>query len=222
MDQNLTRIRHERSKKDFPKLQLDDDEYVEMYFTRSPKSLMLSLAEVGGISAIILLLLLLLLLSEMVAGDMAISFMLIVLVILVAVDFIAVSVIWMVEKGNKLFFTNKRLIQIMVTLPIFESVRSVNLSGIGHADYDQNTIMDRIMHYGTLKFSTHEKNVMMLEDEAPKPAVTLFRDNSGNVYTFPKVEVSPKQIEQMNEIISNAPKMGHKFSEDITELNHDI
>lgn len=221
MDQNLTKIRHDRSLKDFPKLRLDEDEYVEMVFGRSKNSLLFSLAGLGLITAVILLVMLLLLVSEIVAGDMGISFILIVLLILAATDFIAATFIYMVEKGNQLFFTNKRLIQIMVNIPFLESQRSVNLSGISHIDYDQNTILERILHLGTLKFSTHEKNVMILEDEAPKPAVTLFRDNSGNVFTFPKVNVSHQQLEEINELVTNAPKLGHKMSENITELDHD-
>ena len=35
MDENLAKIRHERSKKDFPGLRLDEDEYVEFAFRRA-------------------------------------------------------------------------------------------------------------------------------------------------------------------------------------------
>ena len=35
MDESLARIRHERSKKDFPGLRLEDDEYVEFAFKRA-------------------------------------------------------------------------------------------------------------------------------------------------------------------------------------------
>ena len=222
MDQNLTKIRHDRSVKDFPHLQLDDDEYVEMVYGRSRNSLLLSYAGLGLITAGILLVMLLLLVSEVFADDINFGFVLIVLLIIVAVDFVAGAVITMVENGNKLYFTNKRLIQVMVTMPIFESQRSVNLSGISHVDYDQNTILERILHYGTLRFTTHEKNIMVLEDMAPKPANTLFKDNSGNVYTFPRISLTHQDLEKINNLLTDAPKMGHKFSENITELDHDI
>ena len=222
MDKNLAMIRHERSKKDFPKLQLDDDEYVELAFGRARNGLLLAWAGIGAIIALVLLVLLLLLVSEIVADDVSVGFLLSTVCMLAIVAIVAGWAVTVVDRSNKLFFTNKRMIQIVANFPLFESERSVNLSGIHKVQFTQDSFIERLLGIGTLKFSTHEKNVMMLEDEAPKPAVTLFRDNSGNVYTFPKVEVSPKQIEQMNEIISNAPKMGHKFSEDITELNHDI
>ena len=35
MDEGLAKIRHDRSKKDFPFLKLDDDEYVEFAFSRA-------------------------------------------------------------------------------------------------------------------------------------------------------------------------------------------
>ena len=35
MDENLLKIRHERSKKDFPNLRLDEGEYVEFAFRRA-------------------------------------------------------------------------------------------------------------------------------------------------------------------------------------------
>ena len=35
MDEGLNKIRHERSKKDFPSLKLEDDEFVEFAFSRA-------------------------------------------------------------------------------------------------------------------------------------------------------------------------------------------
>lgn len=221
MNPNLTLIRHERSEKDYPGLDLDDDEYVEMVFTRSRNSLLLSLGSIAALTVLLLVCFLFLLISELFDGDASIGFVLILLAILVGVDFIAVTIVMKVERGNKLFLTNKRLIQIIVNMPIFESKRSVNLGGIGHVDYDQNTLIERVLHFGTLKFSTHEKNVMILENEAPKPAVSLFKDDSGNVFAFPKVAVTHQQLEQINDLIDNAPKVSHKFSENITELDRD-
>ena len=46
MDEGLNRIRHERSKKDFPSLKLEDDEFVEFAISRSRKYLMMML---GGL-----------------------------------------------------------------------------------------------------------------------------------------------------------------------------
>ena len=41
MDESLAKIRHERSKKDFPKLKLEDDEYVEFAFLRAKVCLLM-------------------------------------------------------------------------------------------------------------------------------------------------------------------------------------
>ena len=221
MNQNLTQIRHERSLKDFPELTLDEDEYVITSFGRSRNSLLLSLGGLAAATAAILVVMLLLMVSEIIADDMSMSFILIVLLIVVAVDLLAATIITKVEKGNKLIFTNKRLIQIMVNPPFLEAQRSINLGGISHFDYDQNTIFERLLGFGTLKFTTHEKNIMVLEDMAPKPANTLFKDNSGNVYTFTHVAVTHQDLETINQLITDAPKSNHKFSENTIELDRE-
>ena len=41
MDKSLNKIRHERSKRDFPGLKLEDDEFVEFAFSRSKICLLL-------------------------------------------------------------------------------------------------------------------------------------------------------------------------------------
>ena len=219
MDQNLAKIRHDRSVKDFPRLHLDDDEYIELVFGRAKNSLYLAWGGLAVVTVLILLLLLLLLISEIVADDMGVNLLMIVLVALVLADFIGGSIISKIHYGNKLFLTNKRLIQTIVTIPFLESERSINLDGINRVSYEQNSIIQRFLHFGNLQFSTHEKNVMILEDVAPKPAVEVLKDNSGAVYAFKNVEVSHEQLDEINQLISNAPKLGHKFTESITELN---
>ena len=60
MDESLAKIRHERSKKDFPGLRLEDDEYVEFAFKRAKICLFLIFGGVGLGLAVVLLAFLLL------------------------------------------------------------------------------------------------------------------------------------------------------------------
>ena len=222
MDKNLARIRHERSKKDFPKLELDDDEYVEFAFGRAKNSLLLQWAKIGGGIAIVLLALLLLLVSELVDDDTGLGFFLIIIVVLALVGVVSGIGVSAVHYGNKLYFTNKRMIQVVVNFPLLETVRSVNLEGIHKVDYEQTTIIERLLHYGTFKVSTHEKNVMVLENQSMKSAMDVFKDNTGSVYVFKDVEMSGKEIDEINELIQNAPKMGHKSTEEKMSFNSGI
>ena len=45
MDKALAKVRHERSKKDFPFLKLEEDEYVEFAFSRARVCLAMILVE---------------------------------------------------------------------------------------------------------------------------------------------------------------------------------
>ena len=222
MDNNLAMIRHERSVKDYPKLALDDDEYVVLEFGRAKKSLLLSWAMIGGVGMVVLLAMLLLLMSEMMDDDLSLGFFLVTLLVLAVVAIASGVSVAAVHYGNKLYFTNKRIIQIIVNFPLLESQRAINIGAVHKLDYEQSTIMEKILGYGTLKMSTHEKNVMILEKQTMKSAMDVFKDNTGSVYVFKDVIVTNQQLNEINELIDNAPKMGHKMTEEGIGLNRDI
>jgi len=97
MDEGLARIRHERSMKDFPFLELEDNEYVEYAFRRAKIWLHLIL---GGLAAgliFILLAFLLVLLGQDTLDGIGISFLYIMLGAMVAAVFLAaISALWYV------------------------------------------------------------------------------------------------------------------------------
>jgi len=66
MDESLVRIRHERSKKDFPFLALENDEFVEFAFSRAKICFMMI---IGGVAAglIVTLVLFLIILSNLIS-----------------------------------------------------------------------------------------------------------------------------------------------------------
>ncbi len=222
MDSNLLRIRHERSKKDFPKLNLEDDEFVEMAFGRAKNSLLFAWAKVGGLAVIVLLVLLLLMVSEIVADENGIGFFLILTLALALVLIGTVMAVTAVHYGNKLFFTNKRVIQIVVNMPFLENERIVNLGAVQEVTYAQTSPVEKMLGFGTLKLSTHEKNIMILDNQTPQSALNIFNDNSGNVYTFKDVAMTQQQINEVNELISKAPKLDHKIVEEESGANVDL
>ena len=83
MDENLVKIRHARSEKDFPFLKLEDDEYVEFAFKRAKICYMLIFGAVAGGLAIILFAFLVVLLGQASIDASGRNFMYILLVLLI-------------------------------------------------------------------------------------------------------------------------------------------
>ena len=74
MDESLAKIRHERSKKDFPMLKLEDDEYVEVALSRARICLWAILGGTALGMIVILLAFLLVLLGQQMLDEMGISY----------------------------------------------------------------------------------------------------------------------------------------------------
>lgn len=222
MDKPLVKLRHERSLKDYPKLHLEGDEYVVLALGRAQNSLLLSWIAIAAATTVVLIALLLLLISEVIADDMGIGFFLLITMVLAVAAIIAGIGVATVHYGNKIYFTNQRLIQTIVNFPLLEDTRSINLSGINKVSYSEASIVERLLHYGTLKISTHEKNVMVLENQSMKSALDVFKDSTDSVFVMKDVQVSAEQLDEINQLISDAPKLGHKVTEEHVELNTDI
>ena len=75
MDEALVKIRHERSKKDFPGLKLEEDEYVEFAFSRAKICLMMILGGTAAGLILILLAFLLVILGQAMIDDMGRRFL---------------------------------------------------------------------------------------------------------------------------------------------------
>ena len=222
MDENLARIRHDRSVKDYPKLALDDDEYVVLSYARSAKSLWMSWMALGAMVVVILVVMLLLLASEIVDDETSLGFFFLMAFVFTILCVASGLGIVSVHNGNKLYFTNKRIIQIMVTVPLFEMQRSINLSAISKVDYEQDKPIQRLLGFGTLKLTTHEKNMMVVENMGKQEAMNLLKDDTGSMFIFKEVALTSKDLEQINEVIDNAPKLEHKEITEAMRLNHDF
>lgn len=189
MDEGLIKIRHARSKKDFPFLKLDTDEYVEFAFKRSRLCLF---AIFGGVAIgliAILLAFLLVLLEQDSLDEMGRNFMHIILACLVAAALLIGLVALVVYRGNRLFITNKRVIQMVMKSPVVTSVNMIDLSSIEDASFHQSGIMQKMFKYGTFRLST-------VGDET--------------TYTFPYSDISPAELKAISELITRSKK---KFKE---------
>lgn len=185
MDENLAKIRHERSKKDFPGLKLDEGEYVEFFFRRAKIRLKL----IWGVTfvglVIILIAFLMVLLNQDSIEEMGRRFLFIILGALL----MAAIVIWMIAlklyNGNKLYITNMHVIQMVMNSPVSTSINMIDLKAVEDASFHQKNLFQKLFRYGTLRLST-------VGDET--------------TYTFPYSDITTDQLRAVTELISNAKK----------------
>ena len=189
MDENLAKIRHERSKKDFPMLNLEDDEYVEYAFKRANICLMLIMAGTGIGVIIILLGFLLVLLGQSMIDEMGKKFLFIMLFALFASVIIIRIVAIKTYRGNRLFITNQRVVQHLMTSLVSSSVNAIDLTGVEDVSFHQDGILPRIFHYGTLRLAT-------VGDET--------------TYTFKYSDISPEDMKAISKMITDAKKRSKK------------
>lgn len=181
MDQNLKAIRHERSKKDFPKLKLEKDEYVEIALSRAP--LCLLMIWLGVILATIIFATVLLISSLAIPGlnETGRSFMWLLFFIFLVVFIICGIFGTMVFKGNRMYITNKRITQQRMISPVVSSVNIIDLSAIEDVSFRQTNLLQKIFHYGTLRLST-------VGDET--------------TYTFPFSNVTSEELAKIVELVN--------------------
>ena len=154
MDEGLVKIRHERSVKDFPFLKLEDNEYVEFAFKRARIWLNLILGSLSAGLILILLAFLLVLLGQSSIDATGVSFLYIILGALLFAVLLAGLFTVIVYRGNRLFVTNKHVIQLTMVSPMANSVNMIDLSSIEDTSFSQNGIMQKIFGYGTFRLST--------------------------------------------------------------------
>ena len=183
MDENLVKIRHERSKKDFPFLTLEDDEYVEFAFSRAKICYMLVIGAVAAGLILILFLFLVILMGQSSLDAMGRNFMYIILLTLVATAVLAGFIATMVFKGNRLYITNKHAIQLIMKSPVVKSVNIIDLVSIEDASFHQNGFLQTMLHYGTFRLST-------IGDET--------------TYTFPFSDITPTELKAVSKLVSAA------------------
>ena len=185
MDENLVKIRHERSKKDFPGLKLDEDEYVEFFFKRAKVRLKLIWGSVFVGLVLVLLGFLLVLSQQTMIDGMGLNFLFIILLALLA----AAVIIWLLalklHNGNKLYITNKHVTQMVMDSPVSTSINIIDLESVEDASFRQTNIIQKLFHYGTFRLSTVGEET---------------------TYTFPYSDISPQELTAVTELITNAKK----------------
>ncbi len=154
MDESLANIRHERSKKDFPALKLEDGEYVEFAFSRAKICYLLIWGSVLGIAVLITALFAFLFFNQPEVNAMGRNFLSFLVITIVAIAFVAGLIATKVFSCNKLYITNRRVIQFIMISPVVTSKNIIDLSSIEDASFHQNSIIQKLFKIGTLRLST--------------------------------------------------------------------
>ena len=183
MDENLARIRHERSKRDFPGLKLEDGEYVEYFFKRAKICLWMIWGATFIGLVLILLAFLIVLMNQTVIDEMGKNFLFIILFALLATALIIWMIALKIYNGNKLYITNKHAIQMVMNSPVSTSINIINLKSVEDASFRQTNFMQKMFRYGTFRLATVGEET---------------------TYTFPYSDISPKELRGVTELISAA------------------
>lgn len=159
MKQDLLKVHHARSKKDFPELQLKDDEYVALAVYRSKLGLM----AIWGTAAlaIILITIVMVLVTISTSGQStglinsnSLPYLYLIIIVLFAAIILMASVSTKVYKGNRLYITNKRLIHYEQTSLTAKSVNTIDLVSVEDVSFKQKGLIDQIFQLGSLRMST--------------------------------------------------------------------
>lgn len=186
MDEGLIKIRHARSKKDFPFLKLEEDEYVEFSFKRAKICLMLMMGGFGFVAAIIFIgILLIPFIQSGTIEEMGRNFLYIILSTLLVATILAAILALRVFRGNRIIITNKHVIQFTMISPVVNSINMIDLPSIEDASFSQGGLIQKILHYGTFRLST-------IGDET--------------TYTFPYSDVTASELRAVARLITDSKK----------------
>lgn len=160
MKQELIKLHHARSAKDFPELRLEENEYVELAIQRSRLGLVfIWAAACTGYVALIVAIIFLAVGnagSPTVAGlnGFAKSYLYIIILALFGIITISALIGSKVYKDNRLYVTNKRLIHHQTNSLFSKSVNVIELLSIEDVSFKQENIGDHIFKLGTIRMST--------------------------------------------------------------------
>ncbi len=198
MDESLVKIRHGRSLKDFPHLKLEKDEYVEFAFTRAKICLLMI---IGGIVlgfVAIIAVFLLVTMSELMLDKMGEHFLFIILGALFAAVCIMGMVSIRIYRGNKLFITNKHIMQFVMNSLVSTSINIIDIDSVEDVSFRQDNIFQKIFHYGTFRLST-------IGDET--------------TYTFNYSDILPSELRAVTNMVTAAKQKNKKSSQRVEKDN---
>ena len=160
MKKELEQLRHARSAKDFPNIDLNEDEHVVLSMTRTK----LGLIGIWLFAAVVIILLTMLLVvvanNPTVAGFLnavgseSTKYLYILIGLAYFIIIMATLVSHVVYRDNKMYITNKRAIQMVRTSLFSGSTNIIDLQRIEDVSFHQKGFFDTVFNIGTLRMAT--------------------------------------------------------------------
>lgn len=160
MKKELSRIQHARSAKDFPEIDLEQDEYVVLHIRRSR----IGVAFIWIVVALMVLILSLVLIafagninstnSVFAVNEASMYYLRIGILALYIIFFFGGFVGQTIYDSNQIYVTNRRLIQKSRNSLFANSTNIIELRRIEDVSFRQNSLIDHIFHLGILRMST--------------------------------------------------------------------
>lgn len=156
-DKNVLKMKHDRSQSEYPGIDFDDDEYVEISVKRHGIGIALiwiSEVVVGVVIAILCAFLLwsddsFVSLDERSRGFVSLA-LLAVMLLLFAFGIIGTRIF----NSNKILVTNKRIIQ-RISHGLFDNTQQIiDLASVEDVSYRQSNIFQHLLGYGSVRMST--------------------------------------------------------------------
>lgn len=155
---DLKKMRHERSKLDYPGLKLEQNEYVELAIRRTKFGMWLIWALVAaGFVAVTCVIILLAVTGGSDAigiNDAAQHYLYILLFGLYAVILLSGAIGSYVYNGNYMYITNRRIFQTSMTHLLSRSTNVIDLISIEDVSFMQKGILPHLFRYGTIRMAT--------------------------------------------------------------------
>lgn len=198
MKQELEKLRHARSAKDYPNIKLDDDEHVVLSMKRSFLGL-IGLWLGSAVCIIFMIIFAVMMLSDnslanpilkALGGAGLIWGIFIIVVILVIIMTMISTYVYV---GNKMYITNHRAIQEIRTSLFNTSMNVIELQRVEDVSFHKKGIIGSIFNIGTLRMST-------VGDET--------------TYTFQMLDTPTDEVETISKLVRDSHKTKNDHSHD--------
>ena len=140
----------------------------------------------------VLFIFLMVLMNQAQLDEMGRNFMFIILFALLATAFVFWLLALKIYNGNKLYITNKHVIQMVMDSPVSTSINIIDLSSVEDASFRQENIAQKMFHYGILRLAT-------MGDET--------------TYTFKYSDIKPAELRSVTDLITKAKESKTKSKE---------
>ncbi|MBR0133809.1 PH domain-containing protein [Candidatus Saccharibacteria bacterium] len=160
MKKELTQIKHARSAKEFPEIELEENEYVVLHIKRAYVGIVLIWSTVGAIVLALSILLIIIASTPsftstaFVINERSLGYLRLAILAIYAIVIFGGFISHSIYDQNQLYITNFRAIQKTRTSLFANSTNVIKLSRVEDVSYHQKTIFDHIFKIGTLRMST--------------------------------------------------------------------